>query len=164
MTVGSRLSRQEKLRQTFWVMVWPQEVPFWGSQWARSQDCWETGLPSGVSGRAGMGTRDRMCLSFASHFSNPDWLPPSLGPFGWVLPLCPLLEFVALWPLCPSIMFTSQFRGGGCIFQPLPEKVCKREKFLRTCMSEKFSILPLDISDNLATYRILGWKFFPSSN
>lgn len=122
MTVGSRLYRQEKLRQTFWVMVWPQKVPLWGSQWARSQDCWETELPGVISGKAGMGARDCMCVCFASHFSNPDWLPPRLGP--GVRPDPPFGRFflsVLCWSLCPcgscvSLSCLPHSSGEGDVF------------------------------------------------
>lgn len=111
--------QKREARQSFWV--WPEGAPFWGSQWKRSQDCWETRLPSQVPGRAGMRTRDGICLSFSSHFSNPDRLPSSLGPgvqpgpsTGLFL-LYPLLELVSPWLSSPSVVFTStvQVRGNS---------------------------------------------------
>ena len=112
-----------------------------------------------------MQTRDHTCLSFASHFSDPDRLPLSLGPGARQDPPprapSPLSSVRACVPgalvfLCD--VYPTFGRERKHILQQFPEQECAGEKFLRTCMSHKVSILPVDSSDNLTTYRILGWK------
>lgn len=151
--------QRREARQSFWV--WPEGAPFWGSQWKRSQDCWETRLPSQVPGRAGMRTRDGICLSFSSHFSNPDRLPSSLGPgvqpgpsTGALSPLSTVGARVpmALVSLCCIYLHSSGER------EQFPDEECVGEKFLRNCMSDKVSILSLGTSTNLAIHRFLGCK------
>lgn len=95
-----------------------------------------------------MGTRDCICLSFVPDFSDPDWLPPSLG-LGARLDPSPgapsPLSFgaVSLWPSSSSVVFTLQFGGGRHILQKFPKKQHAGQNFLRTCMSDKAFILPL---------------------